>query len=87
MAEAYLVFEILQFSSYYFDDDVPSMRTRHQCNEDENDEQQMQPTLSVFQAEGAPVGSRTQRYLTDEELHAAHLHILLNCNELQPYIE
>jgi len=38
MAEAYLVFEILQFSSYYFGDDVPLMRTRHRRNEDDNDE-------------------------------------------------
>ena len=71
MAEAYLVFEISQFSPYYFGDDVPSTRTRRWRNEDDNDESQMQPTLLVFQTQGTPVGSRTQRYLTDEELHAA----------------
>jgi len=49
MAETYLVFEISQFSLYYFGDDVPSMRTRRRRNEDDNDEPQMQPTLSVFQ--------------------------------------
>ena len=63
------------------------MRTRHQRNQDDNDEPQMQPTLSIFKTQGTPVGSRTQRYLTDEELHAVHLHILLNYNEVQPYIE
>ena len=47
----------------------------------------MQPALSVFKSQGTPVESRTQRYLTDEELHVAHLHILLNYNEVQPYIE
>ena len=47
----------------------------------------MQPTLLVFQTQGTPVGSRTQRYLTNEELHTAHLHFLLNCNEVQPYIK
>ena len=63
------------------------MRTRRRRNENDNDEPQMQPTLSVFQTQGTPVGSRTQRYLTDEELQTVHLHILLNCNEVQPYIE
>ena len=87
MAEAYLVFEISQFSLYYFGDDVSSMRIRRRPNEDDNDKPQMQPTLSVFRTQGTPVGSRTQRYLTDEELHTAHLHILLNYNEVQPYIE
>jgi len=43
MAEAYLVFEISQFSSYYFGDDVPSMRRRRRCNEDDNNQPQMQP--------------------------------------------
>jgi len=38
MAEAYLVFEISQFSSYYFSADVPSMRIRRQCTEDDNDQ-------------------------------------------------
>ena len=76
MGEAYLVFEISQFSSYYFGDDVPSMCTRRRRNEDDNDEPQMQPSLSVFQTQGIPVGIRTQRYLTNEELHVAHLHIL-----------
>ena len=38
MAEAYLVFEISQFSSYYFSYDVSSMRTRRRRNEDDNDE-------------------------------------------------
>ena len=87
MVKAYLVSEISQFSSYYFGDDVPSMRTRRWRNENDNNEPQMQPTLSIFQTHGTLVGSRTQMYLTDEELHDAHLHILLNCNEVQPYIE
>ena len=63
------------------------MCTRRWCNEDDNDKPQMLPTLSVFQTQGIPVGSRTQKYLTNEELHTAHLHILLNYNEVQPYIE
>ena len=58
------------------------MRTRRRRKEDHNDEPQMQPTLSVFQTQGTPVGSRTQRYLIDEELYVAHFYILLNCNEV-----
>ena len=87
MAEAYLVFEISQFSSFYFGANVPSMRTRRRRNEEINVESSGgEPMLSVFETKGTAVGSRTQRYLTNEEMNAAQLHIVLNCNEVEPYI-
>ena len=86
MAEAYLVFEISQFSSFYFSANVPLMRTRHRRNEEINVEPEGEPILLVFETKGTAVESRTQRYLTDEEMNATQLHILLNCNEVEPYI-
>lgn len=62
------------------------MRTRRRRNEEINVEPGGEPILLVFQAKGTAVGSRTQRYLTDEEMNAAQLHIVLNCNEVEPYI-
>ena len=86
MAEAYLVFEISQFSSFYFGANVPSMRRRHRRNKEIIVEPRGEPILSVFETKGTAVGSRTQRYLTDQEINAVQLHILLNCNEVEPYI-
>ena len=62
------------------------MRTRRRRNKEINVEPQGEPILSVFETKGTAVGSQTQRYLTDEEMNAAQLHILLNCNEVEPYI-
>ena len=62
------------------------MRTRRRRNEEINVEPEGEPILSVFKTKGTVVGSRTQRYLTDEEMNATQLHILLNYNEVELYI-
>ena len=49
-------------------------------------EQQI-PTLSVFNRKGIPFENQGKRYLTEPEYHVACLHILLNRDEVQPYLE
>jgi len=49
-------------------------------------EPQGEPILSVFETKGTAVGNQTQRYLTNEEMNTTQLHILLNCNKVEPYI-
>ena len=87
MAEAYLVFEISRFSSFYFGvmclqcaQDVDEMR-KSMWNHQEGSQ-----CCQFSKTKGTAVGSRTQRYLTDEEMNAAQLYIVLNCNEVEPYI-
>lgn len=86
ICEAYLCQETSHFCSYYFDSHVQSMRNRVGRNDDgaQNDVQQ---TLSIFNHSGRSAGSCTSRYLKDREFAAAHLHVLLNCEEVQPYIQ
>lgn len=43
--------------------------------------------LSIFTYPGRGFGELNRRYLTEEELKAAHIYILLNCREVQPYVE
>jgi len=86
ITEAYLEAERIFFASYYFSSNVPSMRTRCRRNEDGDDHINHFSTLSVFEQQGTTIGWERLKYLTDAEYVAAHLHMLLNCDEVKPYI-
>ena len=87
ICEAYLYMETTYFCSYYFESHVPSMRTRNRRNEYDFHDEGFQPTLSIFEPQGRSIGKLDKRYLNEQEYKAAHLHILLNCVEVEPYIE
>ena len=86
ITEAYLQGERTFFASYYFGSSVPSMRTRCRSNEDDDDRINHFPTLSVFEPQGTAIGRERSRYLTDAEYITAHLHVLINYDEVKPYI-
>lgn len=86
ICEAYLCQETSHFISYYFESHVQSLRNRVGRNDDGGQDEGRQ-ILSIFNHHGRSAGACKSRYLTDRELRAAHLHILLNCEEVQPYIE
>jgi hypothetical protein len=87
ICEAYLCQETSHFCSYYFESHVQSLRNRVGRNDDGGQDDIVQHTLSIFNHSGRFAGNRKSRYLDDRELDAAHLHILLNCEEVQPFIE
>jgi hypothetical protein len=66
---------------------VQSLRNRVGRNDDGGRDDVVQHTLSIFNHPGRFAGTRKSRYLDGRELAAAHLHILLNCEEVQPFIE
>ena len=84
--EAYLEAERTFFASYYFNSNEPSMRTR--CRRNEGDDEHINHflTLSVFAPQRTAIGKERSRYLTDAKYVAGHLHVLLNCDEIKPYI-
>ena len=86
ITEAYLEAETTFFTSDYFGSNVPSMHTRCRRNKDGDEHSNYFPTLSVFEPQGTVIGRERSRYLTDAEYIAAHLHMLLNCEEVKPYI-
>lgn len=45
------------------------------------------PTLSILHNSGRPGGKSGKHYLTDEEWKSAHVHVLINCDEIKPYLE
>ncbi|CAK8574835.1 unnamed protein product [Lathyrus sativus] len=44
------------------------------------------PTLSIRNPLGRPSGKSQIHWLTDAEWRSTHVHILINCNEVKPYI-
>ena len=84
ICEAYLSKETSFFCSYYFESHVHSKRTTLGRNDD-GGESSCPPTLSVFNRPGRGWGNTEKHFLTDMEKHAAHLHVLINCEELESY--
>ena len=72
------------FSSYYFDPHVQSKRTRVGGN-DNGGESSIEPTLSVFNQLGHATGRWKDKWLMGSEWNYAHLHILLNYDEVESF--
>ena len=89
ICNAYLVEETSSFCAHYFE---PYVNTRHrkvpQNDVGYRDEiEEHEGMLSIFKHVGRSFGKEQFRYLTPEEYHAARTYILLNCEEVKPYIE
>ena len=74
------------FGSHYFEPTLPATILTRPRN-DIPDHPTSSSTLSVFHMKGKPFGRARKRHLTPEEYKAAHLHVLLNCGEVQPYLQ
>ncbi|XP_057418581.1 uncharacterized protein LOC130712785 [Lotus japonicus] len=87
ICEAYLCQETSHFCSYYFESHVQSARNRVGRNDAGSHDDVDPQNLSIFSHPGRTAGTSRSRYLTDMESAVAHLHILLNCDEVKPFIE
>lgn len=90
ICNAYLVEEASTFFSYYFE---PHVQTRH-TSIARNEEGETMTTnlgnesvLSICNIHCRKFGKIQTRYLSPEEYKVAMNYILLNCDEVQPYIE
>lgn len=86
IARAYLNSEVTNFCSLYFEDDIEHCMNRLRRNEVPRCSFPGD-VLSVFRHQGRPLGQARTTPLRPEELHAAHLYILLNCAELESYLK
>ncbi|OMO87017.1 hypothetical protein CCACVL1_09317, partial [Corchorus capsularis] len=86
ICEAYIVEEISTFCSFYFESNVPTRLNRVPRNDDGGEVDSM-GRLSIFTHPGRPFGPNSSRYLTEDEYKATELYVLLNCEEVEPYIE
>ncbi|KAG5605551.1 hypothetical protein H5410_027043 [Solanum commersonii] len=77
--------ETCGFYSYYFGHDVSCSRNRPNRN-DEGDIDPLFPPISIFNQNGRGSKKRRKRGFTDMEMQSAVTHILLNCPEIQSYV-
>ena len=88
IANAYVRQECAYFCSYYFGDDVPTKASRQSRNADTYEVQEDdEDTLSIFRVSGRPMGVEKTKWLTDEEVKAAHYYVLSNCAEVDEYMK
>nr|GMD07948.1 uncharacterized protein LOC109179592 [Ipomoea batatas] len=89
ISNAYLVEEASSFCSYYFEDHVSTKHIIVPRNADGSEYivDEHEETLSIFKYSGRAFGKAKVRYMTDEEYKAAQTYVLLNCSEVEPFIE
>lgn len=83
ICEAYIVQETTTFASYYFESHVHTRRNRAPRNDDGFEDQLFQP-LSLFNQPGRAAGKKRHRFIERKEKDA-HLCVILNCEEVEPY--
>jgi len=87
IANAYLVREASFFCSHYFEEHVYTRSRVVPRNDDGDCQTSNETNLSIFEITGRLQGKMQKRRLTDIELKAAHRYILLNCVEVEQFLE
>ena len=87
ISEAYLIQEISNFGSYYFLPHVHTKLTQVGRNDDGGEVDAPEGCLSIFTHPGRPSGKMHERWLTDEEFNVATVYVLMNCTEIEPFLE
>ncbi|WVZ21047.1 hypothetical protein V8G54_008369 [Vigna mungo] len=82
---SYLHRETTHFYSHYFKNFMLTPQSSR--NEVDTETKSLPTTLSVFDQPGRHSGRESTHWLSDEELRSVHVHVLINCNEVQPYLE
>jgi Domain of unknown function (DUF4218) len=85
IAEAYLVQEISTFCALYFSKDVRTRLNSQNHN-------YVKPIiddirLKIFTHPGRTIGQGGVRDLTDEEYRVTHYYVLLNCQDIDPFVD
>ena len=78
--------ETTYFCSHYFrSENLLSTTTLR--NDPRTRYEGVEPRLSVLKKAGRPSGVSKNHWLTDAEWISAHVHVLINCTEVKPYLE
>ncbi|BAT81822.1 hypothetical protein VIGAN_03171100 [Vigna angularis var. angularis] len=82
---SYLHRETTHFCSHYFKHFM--LTPQSSKNEVDIEIESLTTTLSVFDQPSRHSGRESTHWLSDEELRSAHVHVLINCNEVEPYLQ
>ncbi|GAU34021.1 hypothetical protein TSUD_393670 [Trifolium subterraneum] len=81
----YLHRETIHFCNHYFKDTLTPKSSRNETETSVGGVNSF--NLSVFKLSGRPGGVEKQYFPGDAALKSAHVHILINCTEVQPYFD
>lgn len=81
ICEAYILEEI----SKYLDPKLQTRNTKVPRNDD-GGEGMVDECLSIFKYPCRPIGKCRNRFLTNEELQIAETYVLVNCEEVEPFL-
>ena len=88
MCNACLVKEASSFCAHYFESHISTRHRKVPRNSDDGGVGEGHPgMLSIFKHASKVFGKKKKRRLDDKEYHAARTYILLNCDEVKPYIK
>ena len=83
----YIMDEPAKFASFYFKEGDPTLPLKEKRNEVYLDDNVDDDMFEIFKPPGKSLGAEGKRYLRDDEYKAAWLYVMLNCLEVQPFIE
>ncbi|KAJ8764170.1 hypothetical protein K2173_005090 [Erythroxylum novogranatense] len=86
ICNAYLVEEASTFCGHYFESHARTRVRQVPRNDDGGGTSGADGNLSIFTYPGRTSGRAARRMLTEEEIDAAHGYILLNCEEVLPFV-
>ena len=87
ICNAYLVEEASNFCSHYYESHVHKRQGNVPHNDDGGVAVPIEGNFSIFTYPGRSYGTTKPRPIEGGELRAAQTYILLNCDEVTPYIE
>ena len=83
VAEAFILEEVSNFTTAYYKDGLPSVHNRPPCyNADESSS-----NLSLFKGQLRKASASGTKTLRHDEWRTIMLYVLLNLNEVKPYVQ
>ncbi|XP_050876180.1 uncharacterized protein LOC127079866 [Lathyrus oleraceus] len=82
----YIHRETNYFCSHYFNS-FRLLPTINLSNKPHLDNDDILPTMSILQSGGRPSGKSRKYFLSDKEWKSSHVHVLINCDEVKPYLD
>ncbi|XP_057999062.1 uncharacterized protein LOC110665227 [Hevea brasiliensis] len=86
ICNAYLVEEASNFCAHYFEPHVLTRDQQVPRNDDGGDDANIEGNLLIFNYPGRPYGRAKTKVLADDEYKAAQIYVLLNCPEIDTYV-
>ncbi|KAK2420664.1 hypothetical protein QL285_031368 [Trifolium repens] len=87
ICEAYNLEEVSNFASIYFDPKLQTRHTKVPRNDDGGGQCMVDECISIFKYPCRPIGKGRKRFLTDGDFQIAETYMLVNCKEVESFLQ